>query len=612
MNFPLQVFTLDSAIVGRDDRYRSSVVGRKFSGWPKGVYAGFAPSVAPPSPILTLLTSPTEGFSLAKLPSSADPAGLDVILTSAIAVDLTPVTTFPVFVTLRAAYYEDAAPVAEIVVYSVTSQVPWNEVLICTVNGPIGALSVLTDTNLGERHEPLALNYVDFGFMPAGSIEDLEAATDLVNEVVAARVGIDGTTYTTLSARIAADYGTVGMASRLGYVLTAIRSNDYAAASGTTQVNVSGSFSEVNRDFNPKVTMGGAGSETTQGAVAAPADSVRNVAIIVNTQTGERLIDTESNRNVVFGRVDGPTTEPLSGTLSFVNASVDVSGVDTSFLSELQGLDTIEGADGRFYEVLSILDDNNIILRDAYIGPTATSNTANIRRWTLRLRKLVAGTESAAQLATAATLRFFFPVFFDRATAAFDNDIACLAPGTAPPLPLASTTVPGRVQLGAATSLVGAVLIKNIGVALAGGPFHTINFPDGGGQVVQTVPGKVTIGEIGQPGPAGPAGVTGPPGPVGPTGPGYTARTPFSASGEISNPTYPAPASVPISVTKNMGHTIRHVTGGLARWRDLGIVFTPADYVDITSITAAGTNATILGDVYGDSAAVVFLSSAGD
>lgn len=609
MIFPLQVFTLDSALVGYDDRYRSSVVGRKFSGWPKGVYAGFLPVVSPPSPILTLNVSPTEGYSLAKLPSSADPAGLDIILTAPITVNLTAIVSFPVFVTLRAAYFEDAATVAQLVVYGTTSSVPWNEVLICTVTGPIGTLAVFVDPAINQRHEPLALNNVPFGFMPTGSIESLAAATDLVNEVVAARIGVDGTPYATLSDRIAADYGGAGMALRLGYVLISLRSNDYAAAAGDSQVNVSGSFSEVNRDFNPIVTLNGLGSETIQGAVAGPADSTRNVAIVVNTQTGERLIDTESARNIIFGRIDGPTTTPLSGTFSFVKPSVDVSGVDTKFTTEIQVLDTIEGKDGRFYEVLSILDDTNLILRNAYIGSTGTLDASNVRRWTLRLRKLVAGVESAVTLSSAATLRFFFPAFFDRGTASFDNDIACLTPGTAPFLPLATTTVPGRVQLGASTSRVGALLINNATIPLAGGPFHTINFPSGSGQIVQTAVGKVTIGEIGPAGPAGPNGVAGAAGLAGPTGPGYSKRAGFVASGVYSST---VGSSTPISLTMPMGHNVKHVTGGFAMVRELGFVTAGSDYGSITNIQATGTNATITGAVFYDTEVIVFFSSAGD
>lgn len=612
MLFPLKVFTLDSAIVGRDDRYRSSVVGRKFSGWPKGIYVGFVPTVLPPSPILTLSIDPTEGYSLAKLPSSADPAGLDIILTTPLLVDLSTITTFPVYVTLRAAYYDDAASVAELAVYSTISSVPWNEALICTVSGPIGALTVLADPAAGTRQEPLALVTTSFGFMPAGSIETLATATDLVNEVVAARIGIDGTPYSTLSDRIAADYSTTGMASRLGFVLNSLRSNDYSAASGVGQVNVSGSFSEVNRDFNPKTTLSGLGSETVQGAVAAPADSVRNVAIVVNTQTGERLIDTESDRNIIFGRVDGPTTTPISGSLFFVNASDDVVGTDTKFTSELQIGDTILGADGRFYEVLTILDDFNLILRDAYIGVTATLAVCSARTWTLRLRKLVGGVESSATLPAAATLRFFFPAFFDRATAAFDNDIACLAPGTAPPLPAASTTVPGRVYLGAPTSLVGAVLINNNMVPLAGGPFHTINFLDGGGQVVQTTPGKVTIGEIGPAGPAGAAGTTGAAGPVGDPGLGFTLLNAWEPLPEIINP-WPAPPSL-FSITRAMGHNIKFGSYGIARFLDRGFTSPPIDYYDVATfgLGANPDELKITGQVEGDVNLIFYFASAGD
>lgn len=610
MRFPLKVFTVESAIVGYDDRYRSSVVGQKFSGWPKGVYVGFTPSVSPPSPVISFAINPTEGFSLVKLPSSADPAGVDVILTSVVQVDLSSVVTFPVFVTMRAAYYDDAPPTAEIVVYPVGSGVPWNEVILCLASGSPPALVISADPGAGTRTEPLATGSAPFGYMPAGSMEDLATAVDMVNEVVAARLGFDGTPYTTLSERIAGDYSAASMAGRLGRVLNTLRSNDYAVPSGSTQFNVSGSFSQVNRDFNPRVTLGGEGAEDADGAVAAPNDSVRNVAIVLDTNTGYRLIDDDDDRNILFGRVDGPTVEQLSGTLSFVFASVDVNGTDTSFTDELQVGDTIKGQDGLYYEVLTILDDTHLILRDAYLG-TNSSASSELRRWMLRLRKLVGGVESSAQLQAAATLRFFFPAFFTRATASFDYDLAHMTPGTAPPLPSASTTVPGRVLLGASTSLAGALLLQNGGVPLAGGPFHTLNFPNGSGQIVQTTPGKVTIGEIGAQGPQGPAGTSGAQGPAGPIGPGFTARTTFLKTSIATNPAFPAPSS-PFSFTLPMGHTVRHMSAGIAMFRDLGSVFTPTDYIDITLISFAGSNATITGDIYGDNEAFLFFSSAGD
>jgi hypothetical protein len=68
--FPLQVFTENEALVGFDGDYRSSLVGQKYAGQPKGVYVGFTPVVTGAS-TLTFVQDPLLGYSLLKVTSDA-------------------------------------------------------------------------------------------------------------------------------------------------------------------------------------------------------------------------------------------------------------------------------------------------------------------------------------------------------------------------------------------------------------------------------------------------------------------------------------------------------------------------------------------------------------
>jgi len=618
--YPRQVFTQENALVGFNEDYKSSPLGKKFAGQPKGVYVGFAPTTA--GSVLSLETDTSEGYSVVKVPSQADPSGLDIITDQSIALDFSSQTIgdFPMQVLARASYMADGSvpTTAEIFSRSGSATPAFDEVLICVVDGPPGAISARFDASLGERDEPLAFSGVNFGFMPGGSIEDLQAAADIVDEVVAARQGFDGTDHPDLDARISEDYSAESMAGRLSPLFRALRSNDYAVSAGDSSVVVSGSFTEIDRDFGPELTLSGNGDETTVGAVAAPNDSIRNVAIVVDADTGYRPVDDPTDRRIVFARIEGPNETAVGGTWTFTNALTDVSGADGQATTEMEVGDTILGADGKYYEIETIIDNNNIELRTAYQGPTATVDTQTIRRWQLRLKKINdLNVEVDASFASQVIVRFFFPAFVSMEQSNFDWKMAMHTAGEREPLPSASTTVPGAVRLATSGARLGAVKIQNAGVPVGGGPFHTINFsaPNASVVTVSGSPGEVEVVEIGPQGATGPPGASGGPGPPGGPGPGYSALNTFELSSEFAGV---SGSAMMFSFTRDMGHNIRYLHGNVARFRDFGSFVSTQDPLEILDVTAASATEGKIDVSLGtsgstnDHAATLFLSSAGD
>ena len=611
--FPLQVIAADDVLVNYNARYKSSPLARKFAGQPKGAYIGFIPDVSG-DPILSLDVDPTEGYSVVKLPSQADPAGVDVVVTSSVTLDFTgqPAMDFPIHVIARASYTDDAdtPTTAEIITRSATS-IAFDEVLICVVNGPVGSMTIDSDASLGERSEP------------AGSVEDLQAATDIVNEVVAARIGLDGTVHTDLATRLAADQSAESMAGRLGLVSRVLRSNDYSIGAGDETLNVSGSFTEVDRDHAPFVSLEGTGSETQAGAVAAPNDNVRNVALIQDATSGYRPIDDPIDRRVVFGKIDGPTETTIAGTWTFQQASRGVLGVDGSATTEVTVGDIIQGVDGIFYEVSDVVSDNELELTNAYRG--GVSDTADgriLRRWLLRLFKIDPNTnqEVEASLPTPATIRFFFPAFLSIERSNFDYTAAMHTALEREPLPVATTTVPGRLQLAIAGGTLGGIRAQVTGSPVGTPPndvFHTINFSSPNASVIPSpgTPGEVTVIEIGVQGPTGPSGVSGGTGPTGPTGAGFVsgAINTFEVESEFNSNAGGFP-TFSNSFTQDMGHSIHVLTGGIASWRDAANFDTP-DKIFITDIFVVGGIGGNIGqldwDQAGDTFGRVFMSSAG-
>jgi len=617
--FPLQVFTQNGAQAGFNEDYKSSPLGVRYAGQPKGAYLGFTPSVLGSE--LTLDVDPTFGYSLVKVGSDVNPSGMDVFVTDPVVLDFVgqPSIDFPMNVMVRVSYYDDGSvpTTAEVFSRSATVAVSANEVLLCVVDGPAAALTFAADPTLEERDVPLAYGHVNFGFMPGGSIENLQAAADIVNEVIAARTGLDSTVYADLAARIAGDYSAEKMAERLALTFRALRSNDYVVAAGESSVKVSGSFSEVDRAHEPMLTLDGDGGETTEGAIADPNDISRNVVLVVDASTGYRPIDDETERRTIFGRISGPNQKVVGGEWQFLNASKDVAAIDENGQAtiEMEAGDAILGPDGIYYEVETVLTNNSIELRTAFQGSSDTVSSAQIRRWELALKKIVGGVEIDAELLASTTIRFFFPAFLSMEQSNADWRMAMHTSAERKPLPSATTAIPGLVRLAETGALLGAVNIQNAGVPLGGGPFHTLNFNAANASVV-AVPGspqEVQVVEIGQVGAPGAAGASGGPGNPGGPGPGFSTLNPFEISTELPG----TPGMIVMwSFTRDMGHNVRYIHGGIAKWRDAGFFSTPGDRLDVSDVVIASpTEGRIegsMGGAFGDVFVTPFLSSAGD
>lgn len=67
-----------------------------------------------------------------------------------------------------------------------------------------------------------------------------------------------------------------------------------------------------------------------------------------------------------------PDPTDLTGTLDFTLGSTTVTGTGTSFTTELAANDFIKGADGFWYEVVSITSDTQLTLYKAYAGDNAS------------------------------------------------------------------------------------------------------------------------------------------------------------------------------------------------------------------------------------------------
>ncbi len=442
-----------------------------------------------------------------------------------------------------------------------------NEVLLCRVTGTPGAI-VVNDTPPADRDVPIAFTdyQMPYGFLESGSIEALAAAVDILNEVIAARTDLQGVAHASLKERLDTDLGAVAMATRLGKQIRVLRSNVYSAPAGSSSINVSGSFTENDREWEPKITLNGTGDETTVGAIAAPNDTVRNVAIALNADSHDRLLDNETNRNVLVGRIVQEDDFLLDGTITFTNALTTVTGdASAQFLTQLEVGDTVQGADGKFYEVASITSDTQLALSNAYQG--ATAGSANLLRRRINLVFLVAstGSEVAFPLEETINVEFFFPAFVDLSRGNFDAYAMLHRPAERPPVPDATTTIPGKVENAVTGGFVGSILLQNKGVAVGGGPFHTLNFTNA--TIIETAPGVLDVISIGPTGPTGPGGGLGPPGDPGDPGPSITQRSTFEPSAEFPlGPTGPNT----LTHTVDFGYDLDFLSGGIARYRDSG------------------------------------------
>ena len=268
----------------------------------------------------------------------------------------------------------------------------------------------------------------------------------------------------------------------------------------------------------------------------------------------------------------------LDGTLTFTTALTTVTGdANAQFLTQLEVGDAIQGADGRFYEVASITSDTQLALSNAYQGASAGSAGLLRRRINLNFAIVDGGAETSEELESTVDIEFFFPAFLDVSRGNFDNTVTMHKPGERPPVPDATTTIPGKVENAITGGFVGAIQLQQGGAPVAGGPFHTLNFT--AASIIENAPGVLDVLSIGGIGPTGPGGGLGPPGPTGDPGPDIDQIADFERSGEVDL----SPATVTAVHTVNFGFDVDFLSGGIARLRDDGF-FVEQDQFTITDI----------------------------
>lgn len=589
--FPSHSFTRDYVKVRFLETSAPLAANQRHYGMPRGVYLGFIPSTTPGSDVLALNPDPNHGFSLLKVGSTSARVNVDLFTAAAVQLDFTNHTIFPVYVLATANYTQGVVTNARVFTRATPASGP-NEITICQVDKP--ATDLVTDTTVpGLRQPPLAFAGQRYGFMGGGAVEAVDASATTNAEVIAARLSPYTGAHASLGDRIDDDLSAAAMADRLGLLMSNVISNVYSGVSGLAW-NVSSSFSAVSRLIAPFINFGPLGSESVEGAVCAPNDAARNFCFVTNVLTGGRLIDTTTPTSVI------PTHEPVFGrldytagnigalkTVTFTTASSSVTGGGTGpFSAPLAEGDLLEGPDGNYYAVQSIIDPDTAMLSTAFQGASGPIVDPGYQRFTLSFF-----TSAGAYAVPAGTsIKFTFPAFARADQAIYDGLQALKIDAEIPDPVAATSTLAGKVREAAVGSQAGTVRnAQSGGVPVGGGNYHTLNFtspltvatPLGPGQIGIVVPGAV--------GPPGAPANDGPPGPTGSAGAGFSIANPFRKSPLITGPaaaSYTEDFSLPPG--PNAITTVRMLTGGLA-YMD----WFAGDTWDTTAFFAGGAMGTI-------------------
>lgn len=511
-------------------------VNTRWLAMPRGVYIGFEPSTTTGSDVLTLAISPEHNFSLLKVGSSVEKVMVDIFTDSAVQLDFEGHTAFPSYVVATAEFKEGNITRGVISSRS-TAPSGITEVLICQVDKTAGQLSVVPIT-AATRQQPVASTGQTVGFMPISAVEDLETAISITDEIVDARLssltappggtpGVDP--HLTLKDRIDDDQSGVELANRLFLRSVSILSNRHESAVGTS-FNVSGSFSEITREFSPVITIEPTGSESVEGVLTSPTDTTRNNCFLINDDTAERIIDPVT-REPVFGTLSFSSGTVGAGKeITFINASQILVGVNDPF-NALQVGDIVLGPPevavpaGRFYEIETISGSNNATLKSAFQGEDGVIIDTSFRRFLMNFFTVVGGTASISPT----NIRFSAPAFFRTDRPVFDPSLFLKRSGERSSLVDATQVTGGKALLAVDNSKVGAFrTIKDFN-SIIGNDFHTMNFINGGAVEASGRPGVVDVSVPGEQGPAGEDQDTGPQGPVGPLGAGLQVNQPFEA-----------------------------------------------------------------------------------
>jgi len=423
------------------------------------------------------------------------------------------------------------------------------QVKVCLVSKP-GATIVASSSIPVDRQGPFAFLGVTSGFMPGGSIEQLQLAVAITSEVQAARSGFLQT-FPLLDARLDAELsggGTDGMASRLGLVAKTQEGSLFAAP--TPGWGGTGTSANVSVDFLLKTA---ALLATDKGVVVfdpvtAAGDNVNNISLVFGTQYS-RLIDTVGRK--VYGKLEYRTF-PLTGTLTFTNGSTAVSGGGTTqFVTDgVVAGDIVLSPNGNYFAVDSVTGENNLILRTGYAstGPAVEDIIAPpLRRYEIKFQIYNNG-DVAFSLPITTDFRYSYQERFDAADRPFSE--ATFHPSlrgrdAGATITSDGTTADARVVPSTTDGRLGAVKVNsgsfNQNIALIAGANMTVGVLDTGTEY------QITFSAA-----SGPTGPSSYPGPMAAdAGAGFAGTGANYAVGNHSHPAsaaYATPAQTGINV----------------------------------------------------------------
>ena len=533
-SFPSATISPENVAVRFRETRFTEAVNRRWYGLPRGVYVGWTPQVTPGSLVLTLATDTRLGFSSLKVGAQSTPVQVDVFTDSAVTLNFTGHTQFPVYVIARADYAAKA-PTRGRVITRTTGAAGPQEINLCKVD-LVSADLVVDVTVPSSRHLPVAFQDQAFGFMLPGSKENLVFAQTATAEVTTARDDLKTPGLPPpgqlLADRMALDFSAEFLASQLGLRNITLTSNVHQVGVGVSQINVGASMIETAREFAPNIDLAPGGSESAEGVIVDP--DPRNVCFVVDNVSGHRPID--AARQPVHGRLESTNPTLTAGTLAFQNAQINVQGTGTTFVSDgLQPGDTLLGADGKYYAVALVNGETDLDLANAYQGVGITGYafaTGVIRRWELLFSSFSSGAEASHTFTGTAAIRFFFPAWFRMDVPVFDAFLLMQKIGQRPVLPEATNTVAGRIKLAVAGAKAGAIFQVQNNLAAIGFNYHTLNFTAdnaaiGPGAIESAGTGVANIVVTGDTGANGPGSITGPDGPTGNPGKGLGALSEF-------------------------------------------------------------------------------------
>jgi hypothetical protein len=248
---------------------------------------------------------------------------------------------------------------------------------------------------------------------------------------------------------------------------------------------------EVISQAAPVATATISAIDLLEGAVTGlpGATTDNNVCAIINATTGNKA--TDSAGEWVFGRlVYGPGGASNPGELTLTaGQQLNFTASTTTVLSltgnianpaDLDVGDLIEGDDGRFYEIESIVGNPitsfTLPVAKDYVGPTAVNiGSRRRRRFILEFKSIVSGVETSATL-PAGTYKFYFPAWFSLEKSNLSEDLPALVAGE-----------PGQVYGDASTVIGAANTVRRPRIEIVNGSDISVSVTDNGDRLTFTI-----------------------------------------------------------------------------------------------------------------------------